>query len=171
MLTTQGIASWNYARIEIRASIPTTPGASQGLWPALWLRPDDLGKGEIDILEALGTGTSRREAGKIHQTLHYDYSGTHPQVSTTPALPAGFDPTEFHVYAVQLRPGRLEWLVDGTVTFAVDPGTTPWVDEVLGSPYFLRMNLAVGGRWPGAPTAGTALPASLTVDWVRVYQP
>jgi beta-glucanase (GH16 family) len=171
MVSTQGRASWQYGRIEIRAALPTTPGTSAGLWPALWLRPDDRGVGEIDIMEALGTGVDRTEAGRIHQTLHYDFSGTYPKVSTTPVLPAGFDPTAFHVYAVQMRPERIEWLVDGAVTMTVDPETAPWVAEVMRSPYFLRMNVAVGGKWPGSPTLTTELPASMRVDWVRVYQP
>lgn len=171
MVSTQGLASWRYARIEIRAALPTVPGRSEGLWPALWLRPDDLGPGEIDIMEALGTGTVQTEAGKIHQTLHFDYSGTHPKISTTPVLPPGFDPTAFHVYAVQMRPELIEWLVDGEVTMTVDPEKAPWVSEVLTSPYFLRMNVAVGGRWPGSPTPATDLPAAMRVDWVRVYQP
>jgi beta-glucanase (GH16 family) len=171
MVSTQGLASWTYGRVEIRAALPTTPGSSAGLWPALWMRPVDLGPGEIDIMEALGTGVDRAEAGLIHQTLHYDYSGTHPKVTATPQLPPGFDPTQMHVYAVQLTPDRIEWLVDGEVTLTVDPEKAPWVTEVLGSPYFLRMNLAVGGRWPGSPTAATELPAAMSVDWVRVYQP
>lgn len=171
MVSTQGLASWRYARIEIRAALPTVPGTSEGLWPALWLRPDDLGPGEIDIMEALGTGTVRTEAGQIHQTLHYDYSGTHPKVTSAPVLPSGFDATAFHVYAVQMRPGLIEWLVDGEVTMTVDADKAPWLPEVLASPYFLRMNLAVGGRWPGSPTAATELPAAMRVDWVRVYQP
>ena len=171
MVSTQGLASWQFGRIEIRAALPMTPGVSEGLWPALWLRPDDLAAGEIDIVEAIGTGRVGTEAGGVHQTIHYDYVGTHPKVTSTPALPAGFDSTEFHVYAVQLRPERIEWLVDGAVTMVIDPDTTPWMTEVLRSPYFLRMNLAVGGKWPGPPTEATTLPAAMRVDWVRVYQP
>jgi beta-glucanase (GH16 family) len=134
------------------------------------MRPDDRGPGEIDILEALGTGSDRAEAGKIHHTLHYDYEGTHPKVGLVPELPAGFDPTEFHVYAVQTEPGQIQFLVDGEVTLTVDREKAPWVDEVLGSPYFLRMNVAVGGRWPGDPEASTELPAAMRVDWVRVSE-
>jgi beta-glucanase (GH16 family) len=169
-VSTQDRASWRYARVEIRAALPTTPGQSAGLWPALWMRPDDLGLGEIDIMEALGTGNDRAEADKIHQTLHYDYDGTKPKVGHVPELPAGFDTTQFHTYAVQTQPGRIDWLVDGEVTWTVDREKAPWVDDVLASPYFLRMNLAVGGRWPGDPDASTALPAAMQVDWVRVYQ-
>lgn len=169
-VSTEDRASWRYARVEVRAALPTEPGTSAGLWPALWMRPDDRGVGEIDIMEALGTGADRAEAGLIHQTLHYDYTGAKPKVGFVPELPAGFDPTEFHTYAVQTQPGRIDWLVDGKVTFTVDAEKAPWVDEVLASPYFLRMNLAVGGRWPGDPQATTTLPASMRVDWVRVYQ-
>lgn len=171
MISTQGLASWTYGRVEIRAALPTVPGSSEGMWPALWMRPDSLGAGEIDIMEALGTGADRAEAGLIHQTLHYDYSGTHPKKTTVPVLPEGFDPTQMHTYAVELRPERIDWLVDGEVTWTLDPDSTPWITEVLGTPYFLRMNLAVGGRWPGSPTAATTLPAAMRVDWVRVYQP
>lgn len=170
MVTTQGHASWTYGLVEVRASLPTVPGQSQGLWPAIWMRPDDGGVGEIDIMEALGTGQDRAEEGKIHQSSHYDYQGTHQPVTSVPALPAGFDPTQPHVYAVRVQPGLLQWFVDGKVTFSVGSDSTPWLGEVLGKPYFLRLNLAVGGRWPGDPDASTVLPAAMRVDWVRVYQ-
>jgi beta-glucanase (GH16 family) len=169
-VSTEGLASWRYARVEVRAALPTTTGTSQGLWPALWMRPVDLGNGEIDIMEALGTGADQAEAGLIHQTLHHDYDGERPKIGVVPELPAGFDPTAFHTYAVQTQPGRIDWLVDGEVTFSVDTERADWVDEILSSPYFLRMNLAVGGRWPGSPDASTRLPAAMRVDWVRVYQ-
>ena len=169
-VSTEGRASWRFARVEVRAALPTQPGTSKGLWPALWMRPEDRGRGEIDVLEALGTGSDLTEAGLVHQTLHYDYLGTHPKVGSVPQLPADFDPTQFHVYAIETEPGRMQWLIDGNVTMTLDRETTPWIDEVLGSPYFLRMNLAVGGRWPGRPDSATSLPAALRVDWVRVYQ-
>lgn len=168
MVSTQGLASWTSGVLEVRARMPLAPGTSQGLWPAIWMRPDDGGTGEIDLMEALGTGSNTDEADKIHQTLHYDYSGTHPKVTTVPDLP-GFDPTQFHTYGIAWDAASLRWTVDGRVTMSLDQETTPWLAEVLGKPYFLRINLAVGGTWPGSPTAATTFPASLDVDWVRVY--
>lgn len=170
MVSTEGLASWSSGVLEVRAKLPMAAGASQGLWPAIWMRPDDKGVGEIDVMEAIGTGDDLTEVGRIHQTLHYDYQGTHPKVASVPDLP-DFDPTEFHVYGLAWGDGTMQWTVDGAVTFSLDETTTPWLGELLGKPYFLRMNLAVGGRWPGDPTSATDLPATMQVDWVRVYQP
>lgn len=172
MLSTRGTADWVYGRFEARARLPTEPGASQGLWPAFWLRPTDGGVGELDVVEAVGTGpdaSGTDEARSVHQTLWYDYSGAHPRETTTVVLP-DVPSDGFHTYAVEWDPGAVRWYVDGRMTYSRDTATTPWLDEALARPFFLRVNLAVGGRWPGAPDGTTKLPATLAVDYVRVFQ-
>jgi beta-glucanase (GH16 family) len=64
----------------------------------------------------------------------------------------------------------MRWYVDDKLTFERDRATAPWLDTALAGTFFLRLNMAVGGRFPGAPDAATRLPADMVVDWVRVYQ-
>ena len=160
--------SWQYGRFEVRARIPTQAGTSKGLWPGFWMRPAGGGTGELDILEAIGSGASGTESRKIHQTIHYDYVGTHPKQPFTATT--AFVPAEgFHTYAAEWEPGAIRWYVDGALTYTRTTATTPWLDEAFSKPFFIRLNLAVGGSWPGSPDAATAFPGDFTVDWVRVY--
>jgi beta-glucanase (GH16 family) len=166
MILTRDLASWTYGRFEIRAKLPTTPGHSQGMWPALWLRPVDGGDGEIDIMEAVG-GPASQPANHVEQTVWYDYSGSHPKISKSAGLPSGATDTGFHVDALEWEPGSLTFSVDGHQTMRADAS---WVKQAFARPFFLRINLAVGGSWPGEPDAETTLPSSLDVDYVHVYQ-
>ena len=79
-------ASWTYGRFEMRAKLPTQKGISQGMWPAFWLRPNDGGDGEIDIMEAIGQSGSDN---RVSQTLWYDYKGTKPRQAHEDVLPSG----------------------------------------------------------------------------------
>ncbi|GAB3592731.1 glycoside hydrolase family 16 protein [Angustibacter peucedani] len=171
MLSTKGLASWTYGRFEIRAKLPTQAGTSAGLWPAFWLRPVDGGVGELDILEAIGSGAGSTESDAVHHTLWYDYSGTQRKQSTTATFPPGTSPSDgFHVYATEWDKGAIRFFVDGRLTFQRTVADTPWLGDAFSRPFFMRVNLAVGGSWPGAPTATTLLPADYAVDYVRVYQ-
>jgi beta-glucanase (GH16 family) len=168
MVSTRGRASWTNGRFEIRARLPTTPGRSQGLWPAMWLRPDDGGEGEIDIMEAVGS-QSQTPATRVHQTVWSGEAGALTKESTTATLPSGTTDSAFHVYAVEWGQHSLQFTVDGQVTFRRTDHQVPWLADVHRA-FFLRLNVAVGGRWPGEPSASTALPASMDVDYVRVFQ-
>jgi beta-glucanase (GH16 family) len=75
---------------------------------------------------------------------------------------------DFHAYAVEWEPGEIRWYVDGIQTYVRNRETTPWLDEAFSRPFFLRLNLAVGGTFPGPPDARTAFPAEYLVDAVRV---
>lgn len=168
-VSTKGTRDWLYGRFEIRAKLPTAPGSSTGLWPAFWMRPTGGGTGELDVLEAVGGPVGSPEPASVHQTIWYDYDGTHPQQSRAVALPSGSPSDGFHVYALDWAKGSMRWSVDGTVTYERTRATTPWLDEAFARPMFLRLNLAVGGSWPGAPDADTRFPADFLVDYVRVY--
>ena len=172
MISTKGKASWHEGRFEIRAKLPLIPGSSQGLWPAFWMRPQSgSGDGELDIMEAIGTANpTDPEAGTVHQTLWYDEKGTHPKQSQASEVGGGGPAAGFHTYAAQWRNGRIDWLIDGKVVFSRDRSSAPWLDEAFAGQFFLRLNLAVGGTFPGSPNAATRLPASMVVDWVKVYQ-
>jgi len=166
---TGGKRTFKYGVIKARMKVPS----GQGLWPAFWTLGFDAEsrpwphEGEIDILEVIG-----REPNVAQHHLHgATVSGGHWQIARSRAGPAWHD--DFHVYVVRWSEGRIEFRVDG-ITHGVVRRTDLPADWVwpFDKPHFLLLNLAIGGpdSWPGAPDAGTRFPASLLVDWVRVYQ-
>lgn len=168
-LLTAGKASWTYGLFEARIQIPR----GQGIWPAFWLLGAGVatngwpGCGEIDIMENIG-----REPGTIHGTVHGPgYSGEHG-IGGPVTLPGGATMADgFHVFAVDCEPASLTWYLDGKPYFSITPASLPknarWVFD---QPKYLLLNLAVGGSWPGYPTASNVFPQRMTVDYVRVYQ-
>jgi beta-glucanase (GH16 family) len=146
--------------------------AGVGLWPAFWMLGDNINTvgwpacGEIDAMEAIG-----QNPFTVYGTIHGpDGSAAGHQVQNT-ATSATALASGFHTYGVSWSPNSITWLLDGvpyaTVTSAdLAPGQT-WV---FNAPFHLLLNLAVGGSWGGPPNAGTHFPATLLVDWVRVYQ-
>src|SRR5919112_924346 len=167
MLSTEGKASWHQGRFEIRAKLPLAAGRSKGLWPAFWMRPaSGSADGELDIMEAIGTEDGQDpEAGSVHQTLWYDGKGTYPKQSHVAPVqggPAG----GFHTYAAEWQDGVMRWYVDGRLSFERDSSTAPWIDRAFAGEFYIRLNMAVGGSFPGSPNADTALPAHMEVDWV-----
>ena len=131
---------------------------------------DDVGWpncGEIDIMENIG-----REPKTVHGTIHGPgYSGA--QGSGGPYnLPdnAAFA-DDFHVYAVVWSKNRIKWYVDGNLFQTLTPKNLPEGERwVFDHPFFLIMNLAVGGNWPGSPDDSTMFPQEMLVDYVRVYR-
>ena len=167
-LKSEGTYSAQYGRVEARIRIPR----GQGIWPAFWMLGADIGQvgwpacGEIDVMENVGY-----EPAVVHGTVHGPgYSGAQgiSAAYTNPSGAAFAD--DFHVYGVDWRPDSITWTVDGvayrTVTRA-DVGSNPWVFD---KPFFVVLNVAVGGSWPGSPDASTRFPQQMTVDWLRVYQ-
>lgn len=164
---TQGKFSQTYGRFEARIKIPS----GQGIWPAFWMLGDGSEKwpdcGEIDIMENIG-----REPSTVHGTIHGPgYSGA-DGIGGPYSLPAGQTLShDFHVYAIEWEPDVIRWYLDDklykTLTPADLPKGTRWV---YGHPFYILLNLAVGGNWPGRPDETTVLPQSMYVDYVRVYQ-
>ncbi len=167
-LETAGHFQQKYGRFEARIKLPR----GQGLWPAFWMLGSDFPSagwpacGEIDIMENVGL-----EPGKIHGTLHGPgYSGNNPLTGAY-TLPNHEDMSDdFHVFAVDWMPDAIRFYVDGRLfeTQTVDsiPSSKRWVFD---HPFFILLNLAVGGAWPGTPDAKTPFPATMLVDYVRVY--
>ena len=168
-LKTAGKFSQKYGRFEARIKIPR----GQGIWPAFWMLGDDFTKigwpkcGEIDIMENIG-----KEPTLVHGTIHGPgYSGD-KGISSPFSLPdnANFA-DDFHVYAVEWEPKAIRFYVDdhlyATRTPAELPKGTKWVYD---HPFFLLLNVAVGGGWPGNPDATTEFPQTMLVDYVRVYK-
>jgi beta-glucanase (GH16 family) len=175
-----------YGRFEFRAKLPT----GKGIWPALWMLPqhDRYGgwpsSGEIDVMEARG-----QEPTKVLGTLHFGSlwpANTHE--SRDYVLPRGGTIADFHVYAVEWEPGEIRWAVDGhvyaTQSFwwssgkvqggkgakpAAEADLNPW-PAPFDQPFYLIMNVAVGGRFLGNPDRTTRFPAEMLVDYVRVYE-
>ncbi len=163
MISTKGKAAWTEGRIEIRAKLPPAATAD-GLVPAGWMRPVDGGNGEIDIFE-LRTGEAEN-AGTMNQAIHHDYQGDVPHKENLSPATAQ---EGFHVYAVEWSADSIRWYIDDEQTWEVHGDTTKWLSTTFNRPFFLRLNMAVGPDWVGEPTAETALPATMAVDYVRVY--
>jgi beta-glucanase (GH16 family) len=167
-LKTAGRYQLTYGRVEARIKIPY----GQGLWPAFWMLGNDFGQvdwpfcGEIDIMENIGL-----EPSTVHGTIHGPgYSDSGLTGSYTLSGSQRFADA-FHVFAVEWEQREIRFYVDSilyqTVTPADLPAGTTWVFD---HPFFILLNVAVGGDWPGSPDASTVFPQTMTVDYVRVYQ-
>ena len=167
-LKTKGLFSQTYGRFEARIRVPR----GQGIWPAFWMLGDDIDavgwpqSGEIDIMEHIG-----REPAVAYGTLHGPgYSGA-KGISRADTLARGGYADAFHVFAVSWRPHEIRWFVDGRQYHRLTPADLPaGAKWVFDHPFFLLVNLAVGGAWPGDPDASTTFPQQLVVDYVRVYR-
>ena len=173
-LKTKGLFSQRYGRFEARIQIPF----GQGIWPAFWILGDDIGTvgwptcGEIDIMENIG-----REPSTVHGSMHGPgYSREHPLTASYTLSPDNTGKPSrfadgFHIFAVEWEPDQVRFYVDGnlyaTQTKADLPAGTRWVFD---HPFFILLNVAVGGNWPGSPDASTVFPQRMLVDYVRVYE-
>ncbi len=166
-LKTQGLHDWQYGRIEGRIKLPQ----GQGIWPAFWMLGNNIGTtswpkcGEIDILEMIG-----RQPNTIYNTVHGPgYSGS-DGIGTHTDFPAGSLQNEFHVYAIEWEADQIRWYIDDTQVFKVSKADVPADKWVFDHPFFIILNVAVGGGWPGFPDATTVFPQQMLVDYIRVYQ-
>ncbi|MFF7148961.1 family 16 glycosylhydrolase [Streptomyces jietaisiensis] len=155
-----------YGHFEARIKIPR----GQGIWPAFWMLGDDLGSagwpnsGEIDIMENVG-----KEPGTVHGTLHgpgYSGAGGIGAGYTLPDGKAFAD--DFHTFAVDWKPDSIAWSVDGKVYETRTPADVNGNKWVYDHPFFMILNLAVGGDWPGSPDGNTSLPQTMVIDYVHV---
>jgi beta-glucanase (GH16 family) len=158
-----------YGRFEARIKIPY----GQGIWPAFWMLGDDIDQvgwptcGEIDIMENIG-----REPGVAHGTIHGPgYNGA-KGIGAPFALTNGKRfADDYHLFAVEWEPQAIRFYVDKQLYATRTPSEIPkdakWVYD---HPFFIILNLAVGGAWPGDPDGTTTFPQAMLVDYVRVYQ-
>ncbi|MFD4601399.1 ricin-type beta-trefoil lectin domain protein [Streptomyces sp. NPDC058464] len=165
-MNTSGKFSAQYGHVEARMKIPR----GQGMWPAFWMLGTDIGSvgwpnsGEIDVMENVGY-----EPSTIHGTIHGPgYSGSNG-IGAAYSLSNGQAFADaFHTFAVDWAPNSIKWSVDGVVyqtRTPADVGSNTWA---FNKPFFLILNLAVGGDWPGDPNSSTSFPAQLVVDSVSV---
>jgi len=178
-----------YGRFEFRAKVPW----GKGLWPALWMLPQDdvyggwPASGEIDLMEIAG-----EKPHEVLNSIHFGSSGPAARqlITHIHPLPEQGSVADWHVYATEWEPGEIRFYVDDVHTSTC----THWwsssrLDEATGigavatgtrdlnswpapfdQPFFLVMNVAVGGNFPGVPDTQTVFPAELAVDYVRVYE-
>ena len=160
---------FTYGRVEARMKLPY----GNGIWPAFWMLGSDIAAagwpncGEIDIMENIG-----REPEKVYGTVHGPgYSGANG-ISHFYALPAGQTfKDDFHVFALEWDEAEIRWYMDdepyGVLPKERFSASRPWV---FNHPFFLILNVAVGGAWPGYPDETSTFPQQMLVDYVRVYQ-
>ncbi|WP_374457227.1 family 16 glycosylhydrolase [Nocardioides sp.] len=165
-LVTSGRLEVGHGRVEARIQVPH----GRGIWPAFWMLGGDLpvvpwpGCGEIDVMEVIG-----HEPHVVHGTVHGPgYAGA-SGITASHAHPGGSLAEGFHDYSVDWGPDRITWSVDGTAYHQVTRdgiGADRWVFD---KPFFLLLNLAVGGGWPGPPDDSTVFPQQMRVAHVRAY--
>jgi len=163
-IKTQGRLSWKYGRVEARIKLPY----GQGIWPAFWMMGDNYkcwpACGEIDIFEFVG-----KTPDTIYATVHAPgYSGG-KGVGSKLVVSEDALKNDFHVYAIEWQENEIRWLFDEREFFKLTPADVPdkWIFD---HEFFIVMNVAVGGRWPGTPDETTVFPQFMYVDYVRVYQ-
>lgn len=164
-LITLNKASWQYGRIEVRAKLPE----GRGVWPAIWTLGTNMTRvgwpacGEIDIMEYVGKDTNT-----IYGTMHYAVEGKHK--SDGGRLKTARPYADFHTYAIEWYPDRVDFFFDTTKyhTVLVDKAGKG-ADNPFRNPHYLLLNFALGGSW-GGPIDDAVLPQKYMIDYVRVYQ-
>ena len=168
-LKTQNKFSLTYGRIEARVKVPY----GQGIWSAFWMLGTNIDQvgwptcGEIDVMENIG-----REPSTVHGTIHGPgYSGANGLEASYSLSNSRRFTDDFHTFATEWEPNVIRFYVDGilykTTTPADLPPNSSWVFD---HPFFILLNVAVGGYWPGNPDASTVFPQTMMVDYVRAYQ-
>tara|TARA_B110000211_G_C14086121_1_gene556779 strand:- start:312 stop:1319 length:1008 start_codon:yes stop_codon:yes gene_type:complete len=162
-MKTQGVKSWKYGKVESRISIPSFDGS----WPAFWMLGESISSvgwpecGEIDIMEHVN------KTSDVHGTIHWqDHNNSYANYGTSTSLTA----SGYHTYTIEWDSLKIEWFIDGVQFHIVNiengvNGTSEFHKE-----FFILLNMAVGGNWPGFTVDDDSLPAKMLVDYVRVYQ-
>ncbi len=162
---------FTYGRVEARIKVPK----GNGLWPAFWMMGADFltGRpwpynGEIDIMEVLG-----KDVKTSYSTVHAPAYNGGGGIGSPYTLPNGADfSDDFHVWAANWDSKGIVYTLDGRTVFTlskdqVEQTRGPWIFD---HPFYIILNLAVGGDWPGPPDAATPFPSRMLVDYVRVYR-
>ena len=163
-INTAGKFTTTYGKVEARMKMPR----GKGIWPAFWMLGQDINSGnpwpnsgEIDIMEFLG-----HDLDTVYGTIHgpgYSGAGGIGQAFNGPNFADGF-----HTFAIEWSPSGIAWSVDGNVYQRRTPADLGGRQWVFDKPFFIILNLAVGGEWPGYPDATTTFPQQFVIDYVRV---
>jgi beta-glucanase (GH16 family) len=168
-MTTQDKVHFTYGRIEAR--IKTVYG--KGMWPAFWMLGQNIGSvgwpacGEIDIMEMVGGGSGFDNV--CYGTAHWDNNGHASYgLSTSIGWPAKLS-DDYHIYAVEWDASQIRWYFDSNNYCTLNTNGAS-MEEFTGRDFFILLNVAVGGSWPGSPDGSTVFPQKMYVDYVRWYQ-
>ena len=173
-LKTQGSFDFRYGRLDVRAKLPE----GQGIWPAIWMLGSSFTQigwpfsGEIDVMEMIG-GSDREDT--VYGTAHWNQGGVE-----RPYQPVMFGGSyslnngetfsdDFHTFSVQWDADEIAWLVDD-VRFHVMSLDDSDNLAAFQEKFFIILNVAVGGNWPGAPDDSTQFPQRMEIDFLRLYQ-
>lgn len=161
-IKTQGLKSFTFGKIEARIKLPS----GQGIWPAFWMLGDNISSvgwpkcGELDIMERVNNNAN------VNGTAHWYSNGQADYGLTSGSL----DFSQFHTYSMEWDTSYIRWFVDGTQYCELYIQNGAGGTDAFQKSFFIILNLAVGGNWPGSPNSQTAFPAQMLVDYVRVYK-
>jgi len=160
-LTTDSKFSWTYGKVEARMKLPK----GQGMWPAFWMLGQNIHQigwpecGEIDIMEHINSEDI------LYGTLHWH---NEKHVSNGTHVPCQVN--KFNVYAIEWDKGSIKWFLNNVKYHEVSIADSVNSTSELHKPFYIIINLAIGGSWPKNPDDSTVFPDTVYVDYVRVYQ-
>ncbi len=168
-LTTKNKVHFTYGRIEARIKAPY----GQGIWPAFWMLGSDIDStpwpacGELDIFEMVGGGSGKDNFN--YGTAHWDNAGHASYGNSISTVWPEKLADNFHVYAIEWDSAQLRWYFDGVLYNTLNTNGAS-MEEFTGKDFYILLNIAVGGTWPGNPDGTTVFPQQMLVDYVRWYQ-
>jgi beta-glucanase (GH16 family) len=188
-LTTKGKFAVRYGRIEIRAKLPE----GRGIWPALWMLGANIDQvrwpecGEIDIMEMLGHDPYTVYA-HVHGPGYFGGTSLGDAYRLPPNAPSFSE--AFYIFAIEWQEDEIRWYVNDVLYFTFNKETLDkmnfeWLKQhgmewaypatkiyrwVFDQEFFLVLNVAVGGRWPGYPDKTTTFPQRMYVDYIRIFE-
>jgi beta-glucanase (GH16 family) len=160
-MISKDLQSWTYGKIEARIKMHQT----QGLWPAFWMLGNNISAvswpecGEIDIMEHVNFDP------KIYGTLHWNDNGHVVYGSNK-----NCDVTQYHLYSIEWNADSIKWMLDNIVYHSAIIKNNINNTNAFHKPFFIILNMAVGGAWPGSPTASSIFPDTMKVDYINVFQ-
>lgn len=174
-IKTQDKFFFEFGKVEARIKLPY----GKGMWPAFWMLGENISSvgwpscGENDILEMIGgsgTGSTGNAVSDstVYGTLHWSQNGSEASSGGKYSLSSGKFADDFHLFGVIWTSKLVQFYVDNTVYYQVD--ITPTALNAFRNNFFIILNLAVGGTWPGNPDNSTVFPQTMQVDYVRLYQ-
>ncbi|OGX84571.1 hypothetical protein BEN47_16010 [Hymenobacter lapidarius] len=166
-LLTKGKQTFVYGRIDTRAKIPK----GKGVWPAIWMLGADIDQnnwpkcGEIDIMELRGSRPK-----ELLPTMHFaDGAGARRLKGTTNTVAVDLS-EDYHIYSVVRSKDQIRMFLDGQLYYTFGTADTAGASYPFNNPFFMILNVAVGGDFDGNPDASTVFPQQMQVDYVRYYQ-
>lgn len=160
-MTTQGKHEFKYGKIEAKIKIPI----GQGIWPAFWMLGANISSigwpdcGEIDIMEHINSDSI------FYGTLHWSNNGLQSKGSNIKGAPE-----DYHVYSIEWTKDSITWFFDEKKYHQLPINNPGFGTEEFHQPFFILLNLAIGGDWPGQIIDDSKFPARMYIDYVRVYQ-